>query len=167
MLTNSISLLQRERESAEGLRKKKKKKRKKRRSRKKSRHADDSDSSSSYTSTSGSSRDPWLKHKAKFLAEEKARIIEKWKKEAQEEAERNRWDRRLWRYFESMGGHIAVKLFVVFAWMESFIGNLPLTIGAIALASANLGVDWFKFAEENLSSCEVRLILKFCWTLVA
>lgn len=95
-----------------------------------------------------------MKRKAKFLAEEKARIIEKWKKEAQEEAEHNRWDRRLGRYFKSMGGHIAVKLFVVFAWMESFIGNLPLTIGAIALASANLGVDWFKFAEENLSTCE-------------
>ena len=53
-----------------------------------------------------------------------------------------------------MAGHASVQLFIVFAWTESFIGNLPLTIGAIALASANLGVDWFKFAEENLSSCE-------------
>jgi len=95
-----------------------------------------------------------MKHKAAFLEAEKARIIETWKKEAQEEAERNRWYRRLWRYFESIAGHMAVKLFVLYAWTESFIGNLPLTIGAIALASANLGVDWFKFAEENLESCE-------------
>ena len=38
--------------------------------------------------------------------------------------------------------------------METFISNIPLTIGAIALAIVTLGVVWFKFAEENLSSCE-------------
>jgi hypothetical protein len=38
-------------------------------------------------------------------------------------------------------------------WMESFVANLPLSIGAIALSIANLGVVWFKFAEVNLSSC--------------
>jgi hypothetical protein len=40
------------------------------------------------------------------------------------------------------------------AWVESFLANLPLTIGAIAVSIANLGVVWFKFAEVHLSSCK-------------
>ena len=141
-----------ERDVVERQRKKKKKKRKTRRSLSR-RHVHNSDSSSSSTS-SASPSDPWLKHKARFMEEERARIIETWKNEAREEAERNRWDRRLGRFVKSKANRVSLNIFVVFAWMESFIGNLPLTIGAIALASANLGVDWFKFAEENLSSCE-------------
>lgn len=38
--------------------------------------------------------------------------------------------------------------------IETFISNLPLTVGAIALAIVTLGVVWFKFAEENLDSCQ-------------
>ena len=38
--------------------------------------------------------------------------------------------------------------------VEAFIANLPLTIGAVAMAVVTLGVVWFKFAEENLDSCE-------------
>lgn len=44
-------------------------------------------------------------------------------------------------------------LFRFFARAESFFANLPLTIGAIALSIASLGVVWFKFAEENMDSC--------------
>ena len=36
---------------------------------------------------------------------------------------------------------------------EVFICNLPLTVGAIAMAIVTLGVVWFKFMEENLDSC--------------
>jgi hypothetical protein len=39
-------------------------------------------------------------------------------------------------------------------YIEAFIANLPLTIGAIAMAVVTLGVVWFKFAEETLASCE-------------
>jgi hypothetical protein len=38
--------------------------------------------------------------------------------------------------------------------VEAFIGNLPLTIGAVAMAVVTLGVVWFKFAEECLDTCE-------------
>jgi hypothetical protein len=44
-------------------------------------------------------------------------------------------------------------MFFLFARVESFFANLPLTIGAIALSIASLGVVWFKFAEENMKSC--------------
>jgi hypothetical protein len=51
------------------------------------------------------------------------------------------------------GGRILPTLVKFLMWMESFVANLPLSIGAIALSIANLGVVWFKFAEVNLSSC--------------
>lgn len=37
---------------------------------------------------------------------------------------------------------------------ESFVSNLPLTIGAVGLAIVTLGVVWFKFAEEMINSCK-------------
>jgi hypothetical protein len=49
---------------------------------------------------------------------------------------------------------LATKTFDFLTYCEAFFANLPLTIGAIALSTANLGVDWFKFAEENMDSCE-------------
>ena len=36
---------------------------------------------------------------------------------------------------------------------ETFIGNMPLTIGAVGLAIVTLGCIWFKFAEEMLDTC--------------
>jgi hypothetical protein len=36
---------------------------------------------------------------------------------------------------------------------ENFISNLPLTIGAVALAVVTLGTVWFKFAEEMMDTC--------------
>lgn len=46
------------------------------------------------------------------------------------------------------------RFFKFAATTEVFISNLPLTIGAIAMAIALLGVVWFKFVEENLDSCQ-------------
>lgn len=37
--------------------------------------------------------------------------------------------------------------------LANFISNIPLTIGAIALATVTLGIAWFKFAEEMSGSC--------------
>lgn len=36
---------------------------------------------------------------------------------------------------------------------EVFISNLPLTVGAVALAWVTMGVVWFKYTEENIASC--------------
>lgn len=84
---------------------------------------------------------------------ERSRDI-KWCGEGQAKTETNRLDRRLWRHLVTLSGNLAQKLFTPFAWGESFFANLPLTIGAIALSTATLGVDWFKFAEENMDSCQ-------------
>lgn len=54
---------------------------------------------------------------------------------------------------EATRGRLKQKTIKSLMWMESFVANLPLSIGAIALSIANLGVVWFKFAEVNLPSC--------------
>ena len=79
------------------------------------------------------------------------------KKEEEEERRRKeeeQWHRRLYRCVAGVLKKYFDYGFQFFAWAEAFIANLPLTIGAIALALATLGVDWFKFAEENMQSCE-------------
>jgi len=73
---------------------------------------------------------------------------------ARREQEENRWYRRISRQVDGETQEFLAGSIKFLAWFEQFIGNLPLTIGAVALAIANLGVDWFKFAEENLESCE-------------
>lgn len=102
-----------------------------------------------------------MEKRASLLEKERTKLIKQWRAEAKAETEearllerRNRWYRRLWRCFESGYGSFALKVFNGLTYCEEFIANLPLTIGAIALSTANLGVDWFKFAEENLDSCE-------------
>lgn len=97
---------------------------------------------------------------------ERASLIKQWREEAKaeedarrREQEYNRWYRKLGRYFESKFEGLSGRIIKKLAWTEAFIANIPLTIGGIALATANLGVDWFKFAEENMESCEpVRLV---------
>jgi len=53
--------------------------------------------------------------------------------------------------FENVKTSTAIGSFV--SDVENFISNLPLTIGAIALALATLGVVWYKFTEEMLDTC--------------
>lgn len=157
--TTAMAIYQFEMEQAERARrkkrrKKKKKKKRRRQARRKNQgRGDDSVSSSSTSSDSSLEFNRWLDERSSFLEEEKARVVERWKAEARAEfeASKRRERRPVW------GGACAklVKRFVkVLAYLESFFANLPLTIGAIALSIANLGVDWFKFMEENLDSCQ-------------
>lgn len=102
-----------------------------------------------------------MNKRARLLERERAKLINQWREEAraEEEAarrekENNRWYRRLSRQFDTDAQNFLSGSFKFFTWWEQFIANLPLTIGAVALAIANLGVVWFKFAEENLESCE-------------
>jgi hypothetical protein len=95
----------------------------------------------------------WLDKQEDLIERERAKFIEQWKKEAREEQERKRWYRRCCRSAGSWLGDFRSEIVKYFRWGRFFIANLPPTVGAIALASANLGVDWFKFAEENMESC--------------
>jgi hypothetical protein len=70
------------------------------------------------------------------------------------EIERSRWYQCFSQALCSERRLVVESSMKAIAWTEEFFANLPLTIGAIALATATLGVDWFKFAEENLSTCE-------------
>lgn len=103
----------------------------------------------------------WTKKRSRMLEKERAKLIAQWKAEAREEAEllrkqeeANRWYRRFHRHISEQIRQFGVKTFRFLTLIESFIGNLPLTIGAVALAIVTLGVVWFKFAEEFLDTCQ-------------
>ncbi len=96
-----------------------------------------------------------------MLEMERAKLIAQWKAEAREEAELNRqdieqnqWHRKIGRAFDIWHEKYSKRLYRVIIGVETFVANLPLMIGAVAMAVVTLGVVWFKFAEENLESCE-------------
>ena len=134
--------------------------------RKNSKYASNSGTSSSSENSQDSSDSDfdhrkWPKKTSRMFEKERAKLIVQWKAEARKEAEllrkeeeANRWYRRLWRKVSDQMRHYGVKTFRFLTSVESFIGNLPLTIGAVALAIVTLGVVWFKFAEEYLDTCE-------------
>jgi hypothetical protein len=138
--------------------------RKKKYRHKNSKYAPDSDSSSENSQDSSDSdfdQRKWTKKKARVFEKERAKLIDQWKAEAREEAEllrkeeeTNRWYRRMWSTTSEQFRHFGVTIFRCLILVETFIGNLPLTIGAVALAIVTLGVVWFKFAEEYLDSCQ-------------
>jgi hypothetical protein len=125
------------------------------------RHASEEASDESPSDSSSADYRHWSKKRAKMLERERSQLIEQWKAEARAEAQRtrmeaeyNRWYKRLGRSVEA---HFKTYLNTAMQFLgrlEMFICNLPLTIGAIALAIVTLGVVWFKFAEENMDSCQ-------------
>lgn len=89
-----------------------------------------------------------------MLEKERANLLEQWKAEARAEAshsrreqETNQWSRRIASSFHDELRKFQNLTYRAFTYMEAFIANLPLTIGAIALAIVTLGVVWFKFSE--------------------
>jgi hypothetical protein len=89
----------------------------------------------------------WLDKRTKDLDRQRAELIEQWKAEAkaEEEAvkrdyESSRWCSALFYCIDGRCGGCLQKVYKFLLWLETFIANLPLTIGAIALALANLGV---------------------------
>jgi hypothetical protein len=70
----------------------------------------------------------------------------------QREEERNCFN-RFFRWIRSKYHKTSQMLRSFFAFCANFISNLPLTIGAIALAIVTLGIAWFQFAEEMMDSC--------------
>ena len=114
-------------------------------------------------SSSSSSYDyrQWTRRRAQMLEDERTRMIAQWKAEARAQAlnsrrkrEANQWHRRLGQYLDSEFGDFWGKTIKFLAFLEAFICNLPLTVGAIAMAIVTLGVVWFKFVEETLDTCE-------------
>jgi hypothetical protein len=103
----------------------------------------------------------WTKKRQKMLEKERSKYVEQWKAEARAEAElrrqqesSNHFHRRCRRSIETKFQKLGYKSFRLMTHLEAFIGNLPLTICAVAMAIVTLGVVWFKFAEELLDTCE-------------
>lgn len=95
--------------------------------------------------------------RARMLERERTKVHEQWKAEYVAETKRskrveeeNALPRRCSRWVGSLGK----KTSRFITSLEMFIANLPLAIGAVAMAVVTLGVVWFKFTEENLESCE-------------
>lgn len=114
-----------------------------------------------YRSSSSSSYQTSSHRQMRILEKERSRLIAQWKAEALAEAEAarkeyeaNRWDRKLGECMEASCTPLRSNCMKTWTKVETFISNLPLTIGAVALSVVTLGVVWFKFAEENLDSCQ-------------
>jgi hypothetical protein len=141
-------------------------KKKRRKGRKVRHHRTSSDSSAgspgdSRTTDESFEYQQWTKKRNKVLDRERAMLMEQWKAEANAEAddlyrtsEEYRWHKRLARYFDTESTVVVNRAFKFFVASEALIANLPLTIGAVAMAIVTLGTVWFRFAEENLESCE-------------
>jgi hypothetical protein len=138
---------------------KKKKYRRKSSKRKSADSAEDESSSDSDPNSSEEEFDyrQWTKERARMLEKERSKLIQQWKAEARAEAESMRKEEQsshCWRLFAARFNELGNEMFRLSTLIEAFIGNLPLTIGAVAMAVVTLGVVWFKFAEEFLDSCE-------------
>ena len=75
-------------------------------------------------------------------------------KELRKREEERNWMNRLSKWTKSKKGQVSSTIGSFFSDCVNFISNLPLTIGAIALALVTLGIVWFKFAEEMMESCQ-------------
>ncbi len=85
--------------------------------------------------------------------EERLRMERKIRKKMMKELEEKRCCNRFGRWIGSIAKRFCDDLGTLLCKAESFIGNLPLTIGAVALAVVTLGVVWFKFTEEMIDAC--------------
>ncbi len=103
------------------------------------------------SSSSGHRRKDYPHHDSFY--EERKRMERKIRKKMMKELEEQRCCNRLGRWIGSGINSIIDKIGKFLCQAETFIGNLPLTIGAVALAIVTLGVVWFKFTEEMLDSC--------------
>eukprot|EP00559_Dactyliosolen_fragilissimus_P008690 CAMPEP_0184873264 /NCGR_PEP_ID=MMETSP0580-20130426/41744_1 /TAXON_ID=1118495 /ORGANISM="Dactyliosolen fragilissimus" /LENGTH=1321 /DNA_ID=CAMNT_0027376147 /DNA_START=80 /DNA_END=4045 /DNA_ORIENTATION=+ len=96
------------------------------------------------------------KQQKKFLRKEREKMFALWRKEMEAMRKReieSRWYNRFLRWIRDIIHYSYDKTLIAISTIEAFVSNLPLTIGAIAMAIVTLGIVWFKFAEENIKSC--------------
>jgi hypothetical protein len=72
----------------------------------------------------------------------------------QQAEEGNQWHKQLGLKLDSEWRKFKKRSYRCFTSAEAVIANLPLTIGAVAMAVVTFGAVCFKFAEANLASCE-------------
>jgi hypothetical protein len=146
-------------------------KKKYRRKSQKSRLNSESSERSEDSSDSNMDYRQWTKKRASMLEKERAKLIEQWKAEARAESgksakeeEPGQWHRQQWRHAVAEFQKFATITFRGLTFVEAFIGNLPLTIGAVSLSIVSLGgkyrrpIDRTAYLFPN-RSVTVRLML--------
>lgn len=121
-------------------------KKKYRRKNQKGRMSGDSSDSSEDSSDSDTDYRQWTKKRARMFEKERMKRIEQWKAEARSEAatsrkkeESDQWHRQIWTTVFTEFQKLGSKTFRGLTLAEAFIGNLPLTVGAVAMAIVTLG----------------------------
>ena len=97
-----------------------------------------------------------------MVEDERNRLIAQWKAEARAEALASRrqqdeghWHRRAGRCLDSEFGELLGKVYSVLYFLETFICNLPLTVGAIAMGVVTLGVVWYVQCRINCGTYQL------------
>jgi hypothetical protein len=83
---------------------------------------------------------------------EKEKLIALWREEFEAERKASSWYNRMKRQIASTFAIMGRYCKILRVEAEICIGNLPLTIGAIALSWVTLGIVWFKFVEDLFCS---------------
>jgi hypothetical protein len=95
----------------------------------------------------------YIKRFLRDLKSERESLKEEWRREFEEEQRRNKESLR-----DSLReGIFSIcnwgPLFTILSYLEVFLSNMPITIGAVGLSWVTQGTIWFKFMEENSDSC--------------
>lgn len=90
----------------------------------------------------------------RLYKQERRKMEDRIRKQMMKELEEQKCCNRFNRWCRSILEALSKRLEDIRCEAETFIGNLPLTIGAIGLAIVTLGVVWFKFAEIMLDTCK-------------
>jgi hypothetical protein len=91
------------------------------------------------------------------LTEERETLKALWKKEFEEEQQRNQSSSTSpidWCNVSSIVCSSSDAVYRMFSYAEVFLSNMPLTIGALGLCWGTQGTIWFKFMEENIDACQ-------------
>ena len=91
-----------------------------------------------------------------MLEKERAKVLEQWKAEARaksemsaREEEPNRWHWQIRTQVVAEFRKFATLTFRGLTFVEAFIGNLPLTIGAVSLSIVSLGGKYPRPVERT------------------
>ena len=69
------------------------------------------------------------------------------------EEKKSRSSQEIYNSIRAYSKEIETRLWQIICMLEVYISNLPSLVGALALAWASMGVDWFKYMEETISAC--------------
>jgi hypothetical protein len=90
------------------------------------------------------------------LEKERKTLMGQWKDEFKDEQKKQHDKRccnKIQQYMDNKLSQLVSSVKRNLIGLETFVCNLPLTVGAVAIAWVTMGVDWWKYTEEMLSSC--------------